>query len=238
MTFSITPSRAGKALGGLIGFLALCSLMGQISKYFLGHGRLLGFVHQFYLGGEGNISTYFATLFLLSAALLLAVIARHAYESMEPYRRHWAILALIFAYLSIDEFAMLHEHLGTLTEEYLLAGEFFTYAWIIPASGLLVLFGIGYLRFFLHLSSRWQVLFATSAVIYVGGAIGLEMIGGWFLIDTARHPFSYQLVVTVEEVMEKAGAALFIYSLLEYIRVHNIEVVLTLEDERAPVSSA
>lgn len=98
------------------------------------------------------------------------MIAWFAYLEKDAYHRHWAILAVSFAYLSVDEFAILHEHLGELTSEYLLDEGFFTYAWIIPGTVLLPAFAVGYARFFWHLSSRWKLLFAASGLIYVGGA--------------------------------------------------------------------
>lgn len=240
MKLSIRPSQSAKVLGGLIGLLALFSLIGQISKHFLGHGRLLGFVYQFSLGNEGNISTYFATLLLLSASLLLGVVARLAYQRKDSYRRQWVILALIFAYLSLDEFAMLHEHLGELTSEYFLDGGFFTYTWIIPGAVLLAVFAIGFARFFWHLAPRWKVLFAVSGLIYVGGAFGVEMISGWYLLQHGQGTFTYELFVTVEEVMEMMGIALFIYSLLEYIRTHGISLSLAVSEGKGtePISPA
>lgn len=227
-----------QALGGLICILALFSLIGQVSKHFLGHGRLLGFVHQFNLGSEGNIATYFVCILLLSAALLLGVIARYASQKESPFRRHWVILALIFAYISVDEFAVMHEHLTEPTRELLNAGGIFYYAWIIPAMALLLLFGIGYTRFFWHLSSRWKLLFAASGVIYVGGALGVEMLGGLHVAQYDEQTFTSVLLVTVEEVMEMTGVALFIYSLLEYIRTRDIEVILTVGQKQTPASSA
>lgn len=238
MNLSIKPFRTAKVLGGLICLLAFFSLIGQVSKHFLGHGRLLGFVYQFSLGNEGNITTYVSTLLLLSASLLLGVVAWFAYQRQDSYRRHWAILAVIFAYLSVDEFAMLHEHLGTLTKEYLLAGEFFTYPWTVPGAVFLIAFAVGYARFFWHLSSRWKLLFAVSGLIYVGGAFGIEMIGGWYVVQHGQGTFTHVLFVTVEEVMEMSGVALFIYSLLEYVRDCKIEVRLTAGREQEPVPLA
>lgn len=238
MKISIRPVQVAKVLGGVICVLAVFSLIGQVSRHFLGHGRLLGFVHQFSLGDEGNIPTYVSTLLLLSAALLLGVIAHHAYRTRSPFRVHWAILSIIFVYISVDEFAVLHEHLDEPMHAVLDAGGIFYYAWVIPAMVLLVLFGIGYARFFWHLSPRWKLLFAAAGLIYVGGALGIEMIGGWYVAQYEDRTFTYELLVTVEEVMEKTGVLLFVYALLEYIRAHGIEVHLTVEEEKPPVSTA
>lgn len=238
MKLSIKPRRVAKVLGVTICILVAFSLLGQYSVHYLGHGRLLGFVYQFNLDAEPNIPTAFSGLLLLSAALLLGVIAHHAWQRETPFRRHWAALALIFAYLAIDEYVMLHESLTEPMRDVLNADGLLYYTWIVPAMGLLVIFAIAYARFFWHLSPRWKLLFAASGIIYVSGAIGVEMLGGWHASQYEDHRFTFELLVAVEEGLEMSGASLFVYSLLEYLREYDMEVHLKVEEERESISHA
>lgn len=238
MELSMNPRRVAKVLGGLICTLAVFSLLGQYSAYFLGHGRLLGFVHQFDLGAEGNIATYVATVLLLLAAVLLGIIARFAWQRTDPYRWHWTILSLIFVYMSVDEFARIHESLNQPMQEVVEAEGLFYYPWVIPAMGVVLLVGIAYIRFFWQLSRRWKLLFGGAAILYVTGAVGVELFGARYISVHGDPTFAYELLVTAEEVLEMLGVALFIYALLEYLREHDVEVHLSVEKEQESASPA
>lgn len=233
MELSIAPSRTAKALGVIICILTFFSLIGQYSAHFLGHERLLGFVRQFDLNGEANISTYFATLFLLSASLLLGVIARRVWKKKAAYRWHWTILALIFAYLSVDEFAQIHESLNEPMRTLLDTNGMLPNAWVFPAMGLVALFIAAYARFFWHLSDRWKLLFATAGAIYVGGALGAEIVSGWVWTQQEGATFTYELIATIEEVLEMIGISLFVYALLAYLQEQNVELQISIKTDQA-----
>jgi hypothetical protein len=227
-------SRVLKILGKTIFLLAGLSLLGQYSAHFLGHGRLFGFVPEFNLGTENNIPTYFSGLLLLSASILLGVIARLKWTVQDAFRRYWAGLAFIFAYLSVDEVASLHERLGEPIRHALDTSGVFYYAWVIPGMGLLLLFGFVYARFFWALDARWKRLFAVSGFVYVAGGLGVELVGGWFVTQFENPGFTNVLIVTVEEVLEMSGVALFIYTLMEYLgaSVTAVHILLNPTNDR------
>ena len=58
-----------------------------------------------------------------------------------------------------------------------------------------------------------------GAVVYVGGALGVEMIGGAYVEEHGIWNFNTILLVNLEEVMEMYGASLFIYFLLESLKL-------------------
>lgn len=230
--FQVNPSRILKILGAIIFVLALFSTIGQYSAFFLDKQRLLGFVPEFDLARESNIPTYFSALLLLSASILIGVIARFVRKMGAPFYRHWFALSLIFVYLSVDEAASLHERLGEPVRAVLEPGGMFTYAWVIPGMGLLALFVLAYARFFFHLPSRWKVLFGGAGVLYVLGGLGCELVGGWYASQYGVT-FTLSIITLVEEVLEMAGVACFIYALLEYVRAHISGVLIRFKkDER------
>jgi len=57
-----------------------------------------------------------------------------------------------------------------------------------------------------------------SGTIFIAGAIGFEVIAGLnYFFQGHTDTIGYALIVTVEELLEMLGMALFIYSLLLYI---------------------
>lgn len=227
-TLSVRPARVLAVLGTGILILVCLGMLGQYSTFFLNHERLLGFVPEFDLSKENNLPTYFSALLLLVASMLIGLIARFVRPSGVGFHRHWVALAVIFAYLSVDEIASLHERLGEPVQLLVEPGGMFTYAWVIPGMILLCLFVAAYIRFFLHLPSRWKVLFGLSGAVYVLGALGVEMLGAWYASQYGVT-FVLSVMVAVEESLEMAGSALFIYALLDYIRAHVSGVLLSFD---------
>lgn len=233
-----SPNRILKVLLFTIGLLGTLSLLGQFSHFFLGHGRLFGFVPEFNVNVENNIPTYFSALLLLSAGVLLGLIARLVREIEGPFRRHWLGLAFVFTYLSVDEISSLHERVGAPLRESLGTSGVLHYAWVIPGLALLLMFAVVYLRFFLHLPARWKGLFLLSGLLYVTGGLGLELAGGWYDSHFGYESFTYSVLTTIEEMLEMSGAAVFIYTLLSYLRAHvpALHVSLRAERDRVPVA--
>ncbi len=227
-----TSFRILKILGSVILVLAVCNVLGQYSRYVLGHGRLLGFVAEFDLNAANNIPTYVSSIMLLAASLLLGAIAYVVRQTKPQFALYWLGLFLLFAVMSVDEVASLHERLGLITGAFPDTHGLPYVEWGTPVmGGGFVLFGLLYMPFFFRLSSRWKKLFAASGGVYMGGALGFELVGGTLIKALGEVTFAYELVSTVEESLEMAGVALFIYALLEYLRAHVAAVHLVLGDE-------
>ena len=56
----------------------------------------------------------------------------------------------------------------------------------------------------------------TAAAIYLGGAIGCEMLGG-YLLESYGLTLPYKASSMIEESLEMAGAVVFIWAVLDYI---------------------
>ncbi len=221
---SIAPARILYGLLAVIAVLLLGATLDTIAS--LAFGFELGrntIRRHFDLGAENNIPTYFSALQLLTAAVLLGVIARHQALIRSPWRRHFLILAIGFVFLSVDEAASIHETaLGRLGRS--LLGDTSAFAWLGPGIVIVVLVALSYLRFLLALPRRFRVLFGASGAIFVAGAVGAEWIGS----EIFRHwgfNWAHQIEVIVEEGLEMAGVALFIYALLAYIAEARIGLV-------------
>lgn len=171
---------------------------------------------QFSLSSERSPPAFFSFLLLLICGVWLGVIALHECQAGSRWWRHWAFLAMMFVLMSYDEAAELHEKLIEPLRELLGTGGFFYYAWVIPAIIVVAIIFVVYLPFLYHLPPVFAGLFLLSGAIYVGGAIGVEMISGNYIEEYGRD-LTYRLITTVEESFEMLGAWLFIYSLMKYL---------------------
>lgn len=236
LSFSVRPVRVLAGLSVIIAILVVFSVSGQYARFFLGHGRLLGFIDAFDLDAEANVPTYFSCLQLLAASFLAGLIASTVRRSGAAFAGHWGMLSVIFAYLSLDEFMMLHEQLARLPFLPAKEGVFF-YAWVIPGLVIVAVFGALYTRFFWALPTRSKVWFAASGALFVGGAIGVEMMGGLYASQHGEISFTKAMIIAVEETFEMSGVALFIYALLDYLGARLGEVRMVFGSERAAPSS-
>ncbi len=174
---------------------------------------------MFKLSAEQTIPAYFSAVLLLAAGVLLLTIGGATRQQGRPFARHWTVLGVIFAYLSVDEAVGIHE-LAIAPMQRALGSHavgFLYYAWVLPAAGLLCILGLVYLRFLLHLPSTVRNRVVGAAVLYVGGAVCVEMVGGYFASTVSTSSIQYALSALIEETMEMLGAVLFIYALLIYL---------------------
>ncbi|MGY2128320.1 hypothetical protein [Blastococcus sp. SYSU DS0617] len=166
--------------------------------------------------GEGNVTTWFSTVLLFSIALVCLGVGMLLRARSAPLRRYWLGLALVFGYLSVDELAWLHEELIPRMDGIVEAEGAFTFPWVVVAAPLVILFAVVYAGFLWKLPRRTAALFVLAGLLYVGGALGLEAVGGLFYGDDLGANVAYVLVTTVEECLEMIGAALFLYAVARY----------------------
>lgn len=218
----LTPKRAFQVLMSVSVLLIVISFGGTLINYLyesrdaVPPRRLARVLELIDVGLEANIPTWFATATLLLCSLLLAAIT--ATKTRADFRRHWGALAFIFGVLSIDEAGAIHDGLSSVLRETLNTSGFLYLAWVIPALIFLALFVIFYVPFIRALPSEIHHLFLISGGLYVAGAVGLEMISAYYGELPDRHELVYAIIWTVEEFVEMVGIALFIYTLLRYMR--------------------
>lgn len=216
-----SPIQFSRVLGLAIIGLLIANCFALFVQHVLDHPEVWGLVPLFHFDREQNLPTFFSALMLLFSAGLLAVSALKANAEGEKYLP-WGLLALVFAFLSIDEIASLHEKLDALIDYYVPASGILHYAWVAPYGvGVLVL-AVILGPWFFGLERRLQVLFVISGALYVGGALGMEILSGFYysgLADTGvemKTLFGDGLA-SVEELGEMTGVAVFIYALLTHL---------------------
>lgn len=217
----LAPGAVTQFLLRVVVCLVVLFFLTQMTVYFLPDyvGRDF-FADKFNLNYEGNIPTFYSFLALLFSSVLLGAIAHVKKLDSDRYKNHWKILSFIFLYLSIDEAGELHEKFINPTRSLLNATGVFYFAWILPFGFLVAIFLLSYSKFLFHLPVSTKKMFVAAFALYVGGAIGMEMPGGYLASTTGMQSVPYLIVMTIEESLEMLGIVVFIHALISYIKTY------------------
>ncbi|MEO7658918.1 MAG: hypothetical protein ABIV48_04825 [Pyrinomonadaceae bacterium] len=217
INISLTPNRVAGFLGAITLLLIAASVGLLIADYFTGYSSMIihKLVKLFNLDLEVNVPTFFSVLLLTSASALLAVVTFNRFKQRLSQRYLWAILSLGFLFMAFDEMASVHERLIEPTREIMGIENLglFYYAWVIPAFGLIAVLGLAYLKFLIDLPKPTRFYFLLAATMFLGGAVGLELLEGVYGTGTLM----YNIFVTCEEALEMGGVIVLIWSLLGFI---------------------
>lgn len=222
----VSPRKTFQFFVVVIISLIVISLFGSFSLHFLPDYPLRDkFAWGFYADSERNIPSLYSACALLFCSVLLATIAYVKKVTAQRYVLHWGALSALFFYLCWDEALSVHETLNDPLSRLNTKGAFF-FAWVIPGTIFVLICGLVFLRFLTHLPAKTRRRFLTAASLYIGGALVVEMLGGYYADSTGVfvdivEPFvpslPYMLITTFEEFLEMLGIAVFIYALLSYM---------------------
>jgi hypothetical protein len=165
---------------------------------------------------ERSAFTWVSVLVLFSCSRLLFQCGDDAAGRDSPFTRHWYFLGFLFLLLSFDEFAGLHEKLSSALAARSANTGLLYFAWAAPA-GILSLVGLAaFIPFIRSFPTSLAVLLVVSAALFLGGAVGLEMVGGSVAEAEGVESLRYRMLANIEEGLELAGTLTFIYALFSY----------------------
>jgi hypothetical protein len=165
------------------------------------------------LSEEANVPTWYSSMLLFSCGVILCAIGLAVRSTAGRFWKHWSFLGIVFVYMSLDETAQFHERLNSILPP--LHGAFY-FSWIIPVGIAVAVVGIAYLRFLAHLPPPTRRRFVVAGILYVGGALGMEIPLGIWTEHAGGDNLGYALIDFVEESLEMLGAALFLLALLRH----------------------
>jgi hypothetical protein len=145
----------------------------------------------FELDEENNLPTWFSSFLLLNVALLMFAGAGAGRARIPE-----SFLAAGFLLLSVDEVAGLHETLNTATD----------INWAIPGGVLVLVLGAFFIPYLRSLEKGMGVLFILCGLIYVSGAVGIELLSE----DMDEDSYAYSLATACEEGLEMVGVWAFL----------------------------
>lgn len=158
---------------------------------------LIDLIDLFSVYEEANLTTLFSGFCLLMVGGVLA------WGALTTGERTRAFLALVFVYLALDEWLALHE-ISTndlaASNPLGLSGS----AWILVFLPLALGVALVALRWWWGLAHWLKVALVLAVLLYLGGAVGLEVIQDVLLVDVSRR--TSMLFIHAEELLEMLGA--------------------------------
>lgn len=213
-TLRISPRRALVIMAALIGVLAAASTVavGALALFRWPEGSL-GYetVKMFWLDSENNLPTLYQSLALGLAAALMFVVARDSPRFLPADRTRWKVLGGALVFLALDENLRFHETVGDTSSFTFGATGLVIY---VPLVALLGLYWLPLLR---RLDGRMQRLMVAAAVLYLGGAAGIESASQLYAGIASKATPLYVTLATLEETLEMAGIAVLVYALLDHL---------------------
>ena len=216
---SLSPIRIAKTLAIVASCFTFVSIVLQYARYVFNYRQ--EWTNLFNLDKELNYPTWYQSFTLLFCAILLAIIAAAKKVDSDRYFGHWKALSFIFLFLALDETISIHEILIIPDLRSVLhLGGIFYYIWVIPGAIFVLIFAKSYLNFLTNLPRKSRCLFFLSGLIYVGGALGMEMIGGYYADLYGQRNLGYALITNAEEFLEMMGIVIFSYALMSYMNLY------------------
>ncbi|MBS1569419.1 MAG: hypothetical protein JST45_08225, partial [Bacteroidetes bacterium] len=200
---------------------------------------------------EANLPTFFnVALFFIAAALFYL----HGKAEDGKHKRGWIVMAAVCCFLGIDEGSQIHEKFMMITLRLLNHGKqdggdlgWFYYAWVIPYGLATIALVVTLGGWLLKIRPELRRGLIISGIVYVFGAIFLEMAGGklarsltyqdrsnfpWLPCDVYSDPSScwlymeprYIVLYTLEETCEMVGLILCIRALLRAFEAKKLNV--------------
>ena len=198
----------------LLAGVAVIAMLGLAADLVYAHGpsaTTAFLVAKLSLSYEANVPTWVASSLLLASAVTAASIAAALGEGA-PWRRHWWGVAIGLGWVSLDEVAELHEHLGG----HLGLGGVLYYDWVVFAAAVVAVLAVVYLPFVRALTALTRRRLIIAAAVYIGGALIMELPLGWWTERAGNDGIGYVLIDWVEETMELVGACLALVALLAH----------------------
>ena len=196
------------------------------------------------LDNEQNVPALFSTLLLFAAAPILAYIAARDRKDGGRDAAKWAVLACGFLLMGVDESLSLHERMIDPLRA-LLGRSFdldrlgiFYFAWVIPGIILVAGLAVYFLPFMSRLPRRTGIMLFVAAAIYLGGAIGVELVEGWWREGHGHRNVMYHAMVSLEEGLEMIGVIILIHTLLDFISTQYGQVSITVLSPRHATAGA
>lgn len=162
---------------------------------------------------EDSFPTWFSAMLLLLTSVSLWVNARTLQSSDSSLVERWYLLSVGFLLLSIDEIAGMHETLNSLD----IMGDM---SWTVPGAIIAGAAGLYFLPFLLKIPRALAIRFVIAGAIYLGGALGVEVLTDPYLENDELNTLPYNLWTAVEEGMEMGGVLVFLGGLFPLLRTN------------------
>ncbi|HWR51491.1 MAG TPA: hypothetical protein VN428_10310 [Bryobacteraceae bacterium] len=213
----------------VLALLTVASFTAGIMRHVFGIDTAAGLIRQFNFDDEANLPTFFSALCLgaCSAAMFLAsAVSRRSGDGLAA---RWNILGIIFAAMTVDEIAQLHETLMQLIWKVYRPGGMFHYVWVIPGMIFVVVVAAAYLKFLFRLPRATRNGLMVAGAIYVAGALGMELVSGAYVEAHPAPDLTRFVLNTIEEALEVVGLILCFGVVGRHLAAAKAEISLRID---------
>lgn len=184
-----------------------------------------GFAAFLSLDAEGSVPTWLEVLLFAAVSVAMLLAGRLDKAAGLATARAWRILGWVFLYLSLDELISVHEFFDRV-EVLLPLGGYFYYGWVVVGIAAVGVVAVGFLPFVRRLPRSTAVQLIIAGIVFVTGALGMEMIGGK-LFEEQQHGVATSAVAMAEETLELVGLWLTLRAVLGHVGKHAVLLRLT-----------
>ena len=177
---------------------------------------------MFRMDFEESLLTWFSQVILLFIPAIFAFYVGYGKKKAKvKHAKHWYFLGGVLLFLSIDDGAMIHEKFSRVAEviglqEVLnsVSAEWFAWSWWVLYGVAFIIIAGFFVRWFLELPRRTQVLFGIAVIIALVGQVGLEAVAGYL-----NASGNYDIILRgVQKLIGRGGLVVFLIALLDYIQ--------------------
>ena len=220
----LTPRSVRNLLLAITAGFLVAHCVVQVGIY--GFGAEKHWLDSLNMDRELNLPTLFSSALLLMAALLMR---RLGHNSNPDAGDDWRLLSKIFIFLALDEALQIHEILiipGLRHQVHPALAS----TWVVPYAALAVILLWRFRSFLGSIPRATATGLLRSGAVYVGGAIGMEMIGSFAVRSSLirLHSPWYGAITGLEEALELIGIILLIDALMRALLVQQDSVDITL----------
>ena len=220
----LTPRSVRNLLLAITAGFLVAHCVVQVGIY--GFGAEKHWLDSLNMDRELNLPTLFSSSLLLISALLMQ---RLGHNSNPDAADDWRLLSKIFIFLALDEALQIHEILiipGLRHQVHPALAS----TWVVPYAALALIMLWKFRSFLGSIPRATATGLLRSGAVYVGGAIGMEMIGSFAVRSSLirLHSPWYGAITGLEEALELLGIILLIDALLRALLDQRNRIDLTL----------
>lgn len=192
-----------------------------------------GVVPLFNFDRESNFPTLFNGLILGFGSLIAFGISSWLRENggVALDKRAWFGIGCILGFMMLDELCQIHEALDWILMAHLKSNGAIAWPWVVPYAALALGVAGFLLKFYIRLERRFQVIFAVSAIIYVIGALGFEMLEAAYTEKNGIDSIGFGVLYSIEESLEMLAVMLANWGIMTYAadRCAGLDVQLKIQ---------
>jgi hypothetical protein len=220
----LTPRSVRNLLMAITAGFLVAHCVVQVGIY--GFGAEKHWLDSLNMDRELNLPTLFSSSLLLISALLMQ---RLGHNSNPDAADDWRLLSKIFIFLALDEALQIHEILiipGLRHQVHPALAS----TWVVPYATLALIMLWRFRSFLGSIPRATATGLLCSGAVYVGGAIGMEMIGSFAVRSSLirLHSPWYGAITGLEEALELVGIILLIDALMRALLAQQNSVDFTL----------